>query len=506
MKAWLSRALVLALAVFAYRPLALAAAEIPSAHRVEAWLFRPSQLPLPLVLGVAGWLCWRRRERWYPRAHARWRAGAIGFAAVGAIFYVWALLTRATDLLLVSLAANLLAFGAGAAGRAGSRALLLPALALLLGLQFPGPLRSEVVWFLQRATATGAVHLLAVWRSDFTSDGVILRSAEHSFHVIDGCSGLQGIATLALVAVIVGELHALSHRRRWLLFAVAPVLGYALNVVRITYIAASKNPEAYAGLTGDHTPQGLALLAAGTLLLYALGRAWGPREPRARSAEAAPRGDAAALRWRAALGLAALSLASQILPPFAPRDRDFEPQSVAFPASHAGWVSEPIRGDPYFTAPPLPGQLLYRRYTRSDDPTLTDYVDVFIAMDPEQTYDMSELLSTKLRWPGPDWNLEQEHRARLWDLARDADFAIAGRASQPERAVIYAWTIRDEGIARETARSLFALETSPLRRERKRVAVRIVAFAPFDEPLAIDRAKQRLDRFATVFRDSFNGL
>ena len=505
MNAWLARALVLALALFAYRPLVLAALQLPTAHRLETWLFRPSQLPLPLVLAVAGWLCWRRRVRWAARTGDPWRAGAIALAAVGAFFYVWALLTRATDLLLISLAANALAFGAATAGRAGVRALLLPALVLLLGVQIPAPLRNEIVWFLQRATATGAAHLLALFRSDFTHDGVILRSAEHSFHVIDGCSGLQGIATLALASVIVGELHGLARSRRWLLFAVAPVLGYALNVVRIAYIAASPNPEAYAGLQGDHTPQGLALLAAGTALLYAFGRVAAPREPRT-SPTRPPRGDAAALPWRSALWLAVLCVASLALQPFPAREHEFEPRTVQFPESRSGWVSEPITGDPYFIAPPLPGQVLYRRYSHREDPQLTEAVDVFIALDSEQSDQSAELLSSKMRWPGPDWDLAHERRARLWDLARDADFAIAARVSRPERAVLYAWTLRDEGLVRETGRSLLALESSPLRRERKRVAVRIVAFAPFDEPLAIDRAKQRLDRFATAFRDSLNGL
>jgi exosortase len=506
MKTWLSRAVVLVLAVFAYRPLALAALQLPSAYRIETWLFRPSQLPLPLVLAVAGWLCWRRRDRLAARADAPWRAGAIGFAAAGTLFYLWAVLTRASDLLLVSLAANGIAFGCAAAGRAGARALRLPALALLLGLQIPAPLRSETVWFLQRATASGAERVLSAIRGDFVNDGVILRSAEHSFHVIDGCSGLQGIATLALVAVIVGELHGLSRGRRLRLFAVSPVLGYALNVVRIAYVASSSNPEAYAGAQGNHTPQGLALLAVGTALLYALGRAWAKPGPRSGDAETSSRSDRGATRWRAALVLAGLSLASLALPPFPPRDRDFEPQTIPFPASRAGWTSEAITGDPYFIAPPLPGQLLYRRYTRSDDPQLIDVVDVLIALDPEQFDTGSELWSSKLRWPGPDWSLEQERRARLWDLDREADFAIGARSTQPERAVVYAWTIRDEGLACESLRALLALEASPLRRERKRVAVRIVAFAPFDEPLALDRAKQRLDRFAAALRDSFNGL
>jgi exosortase len=506
MKTWLPRAGVLALALFAYRPLVLAALQLPTAHRLEAWLFRPSQLPLPLVLGVAGWLCWRRREPGSVRAPDPWRAGATAFAATGALFYFWAVLTRASDLLLVSLAANALAFAAARTGRAGARALLLPALVLLLGLQIPAPLRNEIVWFLQRATATGAEHVLSLFRSDFANDGVILRSAQHSFHVIDGCSGLQGITTLLLVAVIVGELHALSRGHRWLVVAVAPVLGYALNVARIAYIAASPNPEAYAGLQGDHTPQGLALLAAGSALLYALGRLWAPRDPPERSAPAPGTVVAAASPIRIALGLSALAITSLVLPPFGPRELAFEPRTVRFPAARAGWTSEPITGDPYFIAPPLPGQLLYRRYAQSSDPELIEAVDVFIALDPEESDQASELLSSKRHWPGPDWNLEQRRRARLWDLGHDADFAVAGRTTRPERAVVYSWTIRHGGLALETARSLLALEASPLRREQKRAVVRIVAFAPFDEPLAIDRAKQRLDRFATVFRDDFNGL
>jgi hypothetical protein len=137
---------------------------------------------------------------------------------------------------------------------------------------------------------------------------------------------------------------------------------------------------------------------------------------------------------------------------------------------------------------------------------LTGVIDVLIGMDEEGPIDGTVLLSSKLRWPGPDWNLESHRLAQLPELGRDADFAIAARKSRPERAVVYTWRIRDEGLPRETARSLLALEESPFRRARKRAVVRLVAFAPSDEPIALDRARFRLDRFVSEFRAEFSDL
>ncbi len=498
-------ALAVACGALAYRPLLASALQAPTARQVESWLFRPSQLPLLLVLAVAGWLLWRRRDRLLALPDRRHRGATAALALSGASLFVWAILTRSIDPLLLSLAANLLAFGSAARGWAGARALLLPALAALLGVRIPTPLLSEIVWALQRATAIGSARLLDWVGRDVVQEGVILHSGEHSFQVIDGCSGLQGITTLVLAAILVGELLALSGLRRAALLALAPLLGYALNAVRIAIIAASPDPEAYAGLGGDHTPQGVALLALGTALLYGIGRALAPSAPASggphpgRAAQGPP--------WRtAAIALAALAAISAALAPFDP-PAPVSRQSVRFPEARAVWKSEPLQGDPFFLGTGDARTRLFRRYQRGATPGLIDTIDLLIVYESDGATDSGHLLSSKSRWPGPNWNLLSRGRARIWDLALDADLTVAAHATGPERAVILCWRIRDGGRWRESARSLFALDASPFRRGSQRAVVQLVAYSPWqDDPVALDRARARLDRFITIFRDDLEAL
>ena len=302
------------LGVLAYR--ALLQGVLATDYGMESWFFRPSQLPPLLILAVAGWLVWRRRERLRPGRERRAPLLVGALAVLGAAVFGWALLTRTADLFLPSLSVNVLGFAAASRGGAGCRAALLPALVLLFGAPIPAPLQDEILWHLQGWTASGAGRLLDAAGREFVQGGVILRNAEYAFHVIDACSGLKGIEILTLISLVVRELFANSGRRQWLGVALAPALGFALNVVRIAYIAASPNPEALAGVEGDHTPQGLAVLVAGTGFLYALGHAMarssgtesgtaecGPGRPSARGAgdeeEAVDRGlEARRLRRR----------------------------------------------------------------------------------------------------------------------------------------------------------------------------------------------------------------
>ncbi len=502
-------ALLLALAAFAYRPLVWSALELPTSARLEGWLFRPSQLPMPLVLALAAWLLARRRARLLALPARRAPLGAALLAALGASLFAWAQLTRAADLLLPSLSAHLLAAAAAVRGLAGCRAWALPALVLPFGAQIPAPLQDEIVWRLQLATTSAAAWLVESLGGELARGGVMLRTGAHSFQVIDSCSGLNGIEILGLIALIVRELFAISGWRTWLLLSLAPALGFALNAVRIAYVATSPNPEALAGLQGDHTPQGLALLIAGTLILYGVGwllvrggRAGGQRARSASSADALPRGV-----WRLAAGwLALLALVSASLPPFELATEPPLAATAELPLRAAGWESEALIGDLIFFG--SAGRLLHRRYqpVAAGERAAEQAVEVFAGFETSESPETSQLLSSKLAAPGPDWDVVRRGRTTLWALQRDADLCIATRRPGGEHAVVYIWRPGDHGLWRESWRSLLALEKTPFRRERARRVVRLVAFAPHDGTLVLDRARQRLDGFIAAFRAQLAAL
>jgi exosortase len=501
---WLGPSLVLALGALAYRPLLSSAIQLRTGTQIEHWMFRPSSLPTTLVMLVAGWLLWRRRERLLASAAHRQPVTTAVLAALGASIFAWALLTRTVDLFLPSLAVNLLAFGSAARGRPGCRVVVLPSLVLLLGVRLPAPLQHEIVWRLQLWTAAGAAWLLDHAGREFVLGGVLLGDGEHTFQVIEACSGFQGIQILILVALMVRELFAATGRRQWLLVALVPWLGYALNVLRIAYIAASPDPQALVGLGGDHTPQGVAVLAAGTGFLYAL--AWAIGRPHRSSSESARAPKAArAMPWWLPVGwLVGLAVLRLLLSPFPPSEAAAARPKVRFPEGRAGWSSERLFPDPWFigSAPTS----FYRRYERHAEGRAPQVVELFIGLEVEGLAETSRLFSSKLTRPGPEWNLERTRHSRIWVLGSNAELSVASRRPAFEHAVVYTWRLRDDGIRRESWRSFWSLASSPFRRPEPRAVVRLVAFAPHGDPLAIDRAKQRLDRFITTFREDLAAL
>lgn len=507
--------LLVGLVAVAYRGLDAAAVS----RSLEDWVFRPGALPSWMVAVVALGLLWRRRDRLRGLPGEGSLPWALAFVAVGTGLFVWAQLTGAAHLLLPSLSANGLAFAAATRGTAACRIVALPAGILLLGLPIPKPLADELLWQLQLATAEGAGALLAATGQAMFQNGVILRDSVHSFHVIDGCSGLNGIVILTLIALIVRDLLDGSGWKSWVGVLAAVPLGFALNVVRVAYVAASPDPEALAGATGDHTPQGIAVLMTGTAVLYGLGWALSgrPARPPSPTPTAAPAGDAG---WRFAFAvLVALVALSFSLPRFDVASFDAASFDAArpeaprvvggLPTEKGAWTSEPAPGDRLFD-----GQLsggVHRRYQRAIGPGRPpDVVDLLVGYEHESTRDTFRLLSSKLAYPGPGWSVEERRSERIWVLGEDVELAIAaagaGSVSGEVHAVVYAWTKRDHGLWRESWRALLALEASPWRRARPRVAIRLSSRAAHDGQLELDWAKQRLDLFVKEFREELDAL
>ncbi len=511
---WLG-GLVVLLVAFAYR----AVWQRGELVDFESLVFRPDAFPAQVVLLLAGWLLWRRRASFAQQARAAGTArtgpSSLSLLLLAFLLFGWALRVGVIGPLLLSLSLVLLAWAAWTAGPRGCRIVALPAAVLVAAAPIPEPIEDELVWQLQLLTARGAGWLLALIGRDFTQSGVILRGQEHVFHVIDGCSGWNGIGLLLVVAVIVRELFRAAGARMWLLVLLAPPLALVLNVVRVAYVAASPEPEALAGAGGDHTLQGVAIVCVGTAIVYlvglllATGRADGRGAASAddRHAPCATARDADAPRPDrvGAAAVAALFAVASLLVSRSPElERSPEPARLRFPETQSGWLSETAPHDPLFTG--VFRQRIHRRYRHAggaDRPT--QFIDVLIAREPMLAASDSRLFSSKRGQPGPEWEAIATVSVRLWRLAgRAADQTTCTRPTG-EYAISYVWSPDSPGPLRRSWSTFWGLAWSS-GADEGRTLVRLTAYAPHGGPLMLDRAKQRLDRFVEAFRPALQAL
>ncbi len=497
----------------AYAPLWGAAASESAVFGLEGWFFIPGQfLPAP-ALGLAAWFSWRRLDRMRLLEVASSAGPAVLFASVGTGVFIWAYLNQTTHLLLVSLSFHLLAYGATIRGSAGLRALLLPSAVLLLGLPIPAPLENEIVWQLQLSTARDVAWILNTLGREMSLAGVLLWNESATFQVIEGCSGLRGMRILVLIALVVRELFPGAGARQLALVALAPLLAYLLNLLRVAVIVAGDHSAATSPDGDDHTMQGIAVLLAGSGILYAVG--WvlasrGPtrtkRERGRETATAAPGRRRTDLRIAiAAAGfLCLLSVGIRYLRPVLATPR----YSVAFSEARAGWQSEnlyPSGPDRLFFGPVAWERIISRRYERSQ--RRPEIVDVLIVPDIASDPTTGKLFTSKISLPGADWEIRRAETGRIWSLGVDGEQLLAthGR-SNGSAALVYSWRIRDRGTGRETLRALLGAEFGPFRRERPRVAIRLSTPLQHAGPLARSRAKKILDHFVISFRDDLEAL
>jgi hypothetical protein len=201
--------------------------------------------------------------------------------------------------------------------------------------------------------------------------------------------------------------------------------------------------------------------------------------------------------------LAVLGVLSIGVAPF-PGDSKTAPAALEIPETRSGWSGEDLRPDRRFVGYLPRGQAIYRRYELKSINRPPQIVDLFIGFEVTGDQVSSRLFTAKIAMPGVDWSLGEARRARLWLLGIDAELTVASRES--EQALVYSWRVRDDGILRESSRSLLALESGPFRRERRRAVVRLATPIGHDGPVARDRAKQTLDRFIRDFRDELADL
>jgi len=477
------------LAAVAYRALFTLHLAPGRSERIEDWFFEPADTSPLVVLALSGWLLFRRLARLRRLELRPGNLAVSGLLLLAALASLaWAVRAQAPDLLVPSLALQLLGAAHLLGGWRAARAVALPAAFLFFAVPVPAPLLNHLLWILQLWTAetTGALlHWMGI-PALVSGDQLVL--SDRVFGVIETCSGLRSIVTLSMLAVLMADAFRRSARHGLLLVACAPPLAFAINALRA--LALVLNP--HADLAGVHEIQGVVMLLGGVALLYGLDGALARLGPRSAAAGAGdPGGSPSGRGWirrrlaGLALPMAVCAACSACLSPWPIGVYEVRQPGQYIPETLDGWSAENLQTDWIFLGQTAFGAKLDRRYVRG-----AEQVDLFVgSWHHGRRY--RSACSPKVAFPGSGWIVEASGTLNL--LGRRADTRVLRKGT---RRMLVAYTsVMDAGLAGETLRALLALEASPWRRHETPLAVRLAT--PFSGAES-DRAEaeRRLVEFA----------
>lgn len=496
----------------AFRSILIAPFGLVDPAEFEYWFFIPNRDSGAISLLVTCWFLWNRRKclaaaRPQRIGWAHWAA-----AAVVLLLYSWAVWTRAQALLIPVLCATMstLAFAWG--GRPAFRLVGMPCAALLLAFPPPPPLQAEIIWRLQGLTAGGANLFLTLTGYSVYLEGTEVRFGGHAFVVIEACSGWRGIQILALVALAAAELRTLPLRRAvWVVLAAAP-LGIGLNVVRVCLVMLTQE-ELKVEFFESHTPQGIAVLLLGSVLIYALASILdrgGTDDLGNASAETDEVGNGPdprrSTKW-AVFSLVfpmTLALISVLVPLNSEPAKRWVPNAFQFPIEFRPWTGTKLDLDYFFPYSTATNPQFHVEYRRPGESGGTEIVDLFIAREIPMASGLDRMPDAKLLLPASDWSLVSRGPARVWQFGIDGQEAIVSRQAEAESGTMFsyvlAWRARDGGLLRESLRSLLGLQgCSESHSECVRVVFRVAVPIFHDDDRGRERARRTADRFIDDF-------
>jgi exosortase len=457
----------------------------------DAIFFSPSGSSPYLIYLLTAFFLYRRRQR-LRASFSQPSLPLVGGAllALGTLLCGWSHYTHALELLIPALSLVMLGSGALLGGREGVRALRMPAAFLLLAMPIPVVILNYVMHPLQMTTARVTGWILMGMGRDVTVVGELVRHGDHLFHVIESCSGVRTILSMVMASFVYIEIFPRPRRRAILLVASSPLVGLAVNQLRILSIIF--NP--FSDFAIVHDAQGVFMMAIGVLMLTGVDSLLGRLLPGpAYRSDPAP-GPPQAPAFGRQLGLLLCSLvlagftlgvAPWVAPPEARKG------IARLPGHWADWHERGRRAiDREFFGTVGFDRCVLRPYKKDDD-----VVNVLMCSDRRLVHG-NRMLSPKLRLPGPGWGVERSGPVALGPDGPEAGYSLLRTGGQ--RQLVYFWQVEVASPAVEIVRGTLSLDRGPLHRPERALVVRIgTALGEHD---SFEDANERLLRFIDDFR------
>ena len=226
----------------------------------------------PIIIAVALWLLWQRRDR------------LIAAAAVASPSLIWGWLWVIGGLLLsfVGRLQNIVTFEMGAIlpivvgllasvfGWGTVKVAAFPIFFLLFAVPLPGPVVDVLTQPLKQAVSWVAEQLLYAVGYPIARTGVILKIGQYQLLVADACAGLNSMFTLEALGLLYMNIVGHTSRLRNVLLAILIVpMAFVANVIRVlVLILVTYHFGDEAGQGVVHGAAGMVLFAVAMVLMF----------------------------------------------------------------------------------------------------------------------------------------------------------------------------------------------------------------------------------------------
>ena len=458
----------------------------PGLRGAEAFMFSPSGGSPTIIFGATIWLFVRRWHRFVAAiGQPPQRIAGAALVAIGSTLCAWSYYTSEIPLLLPALSAVMLGSALWLGGFRAARAILLPAIFLLLATPAPPVLLNPILYPVQLATVQSTTWILNhVGLGPALSSGDRILHGRAVFQVIEACSGVRTVQTILMASFLYHDLFFRTRLQSALIIAFSPLIGLVANQIRV--LAIVLNP--YSKFAAVHTAQGLVMIVVAVFMLAGLDLLLNrllPASERQRRrripSEPVPIPRAAAL----AVALAALAALTFAIRPWSPPPTTLRSLST-LPPQLDGWQASGLNLDKEFLGTATFSEWVHRRYEKDGHS-----VDVLIGsddrIDPRTDFDSPKTVVLESGFTfAADGSVE---------LAGGRKAARYETELRDDRELVYVWSEGTASRGEEIVRALFALDRTPLRREGRSLLIRL------NTPIGSDgreAAEARLAAFAAV--------
>ncbi|MGD0435439.1 MAG: exosortase/archaeosortase family protein [Bryobacteraceae bacterium] len=218
---------------------------------------------------VAGFIAWRRRSEWAVANPSPnyWGLVLVGWGAVQALLGTLAAqVFIARTAFLISLAGAVLFLG----GTRTLKILAFPLLLLVFLFPIPAIVYARITLPLQLFASSVAETMLSWAGIPVLRDGNVLELASQRLSVVEACSGIRSLLSLAFLALVYAYFFDKKTWMRWLLLAATIPIAIAANAIRVALTGLISEYRTDLAQGFMHVLQGwvLFMVALGLLVVF----------------------------------------------------------------------------------------------------------------------------------------------------------------------------------------------------------------------------------------------